>query len=45
MQNEKQYGNFEKAIRWIWISGAFILGVIVTAKLAAAGIYWLSGLV
>ncbi len=45
MQNNKQYGNLEKAIRWIGIGVAFVLGVIVIAKLAAAGIYWLSGLV
>ncbi len=45
MQNKKQFGKLEKAIRWIGIGVAFILAVIVTAKLAAAGIYWLSGLV
>ena len=42
MQNEKQSGKLEKAVRWIGIGVAFILGVIVTAKLAAAGIYWLA---
>ena len=44
MQNKKQYGKLEKAIRWIASGVAFILGVTVTAQLAAAGIYWLSGL-
>ncbi len=44
MQNKKQYGKLEMAIRRIGIGVAFILGVIVTAKLAAAGIHWLSGL-
>ncbi len=45
MQSKKQYGKLEMAIRRIGIGVALILGVIVTAKLAAAGIHWLSGLV
>ncbi len=44
MQNKKQYGKLEKAILWTESGVDFILGVIVTAQLAAAGIYWLSGL-